>query len=380
MLTTSQVLLLFSSSTVAAMGLILVILSRKYSAHTNGLQEWGMGLLIMASTVFAAFIVRGVLGHMTTFFLANIMLVLGMMIINRGARRFFEDKLPHSWTTIGLFLAGFIAVAGWSSLIQPSAALRATVFMLGGSIIMVDMLLVLRRHRNYGIGATVLAITLVCLIAVRTVRLAATLLGVPIAESIFDTSSYDVILLILPTILVPVATLAFILMALEHLIHRLNQTIRHDDLTGALNKASLYTEIEREIVRSIRYTRPTSVLMIDLDNFKAVNDSMGHLRGDQTLKDVVAQIRYSVRETDMVARFGGDEFAVLLTETDITQARQVSHRILDEVKKILPPYCGLSIGISSLRSHGETADSLLHRADQALYKAKTAGKNQMALA
>jgi len=372
--------MLFSSATVGAMGLILVILSRKYAAHTNGLREWGIGQLIMAGTVFAAFFARGVIGQMTSFFLANVVIVLAMMVINRGARRFFEDKSPHSWTTIGLFLAVFTAVAAWSSLIQPSAALRAIVFMLGGSIIMVDMLLLLHRHRNYGIGTVVLMITLVCLLTVRTVRLVATLLNVPIAESVFDASSADVILLILPSIMIPVATLAFILMALEHLIRRLNQTIRHDDLTGALNKTSLYTEIEREIVRSIRYTRPTSVLMIDLDNFKAVNDSMGHLRGDQILKDVVDRIRFSVRETDMVARFGGDEFAVLLTETDIEQARQIAQRVLGEVQTILPPYCGLSIGISSLRSHGETADSLLHRADQALYKAKTTGKNQMALA
>ncbi len=380
MLTASQVVLLFSASTAAAMGLLLVILSRRYSVHVNGLREWGTGLLIVGGTVIIAFLVRGIIGNTASMVLGNIVVVFGMMVINLGARRFFEDKSPHSLTTIGLFLAAFILAAIWSVAIQPSATLRITVFMLGGSIVLADMLVVLYRNRNYGTGTVILGIALICLLSVRTVKLIATLLGIPVAESMFDAPSSQVILLLLPSVLVPVSTLAFILMALEHLIHKLNQTIRHDDLTGALNKTSLYVEIEREIVRSIRYTRPTSVLMVDLDNFKAINDNKGHLQGDQILKDVVKQIRLSVRETDMVARFGGDEFAVLLTETDIDQARLIAQRVLGEVQTILPPYCGLSIGISSLRSLGETADSLLHRADQALYKAKTSGKNQMALA
>lgn len=380
MLTTSQVVLLFSGSTAAAMGLLLVILSRRYSAHINGLREWGTGLLVVAGTVMTAFFLRGIIGQMASVVMGNIVVVFGIMIINQGARRFFEDKSPHNWATIGVFLAVFISAALWSAVIQPSATLRTVVFMVGGSIVLIDLLLVVFRHRKYGTGAVVLGIALICLLSVRTVKLVAALIGMPVSESIFDATPSEIVLTILPSVLVPVATLAFILMALEHLIHKLNQTIRHDDLTGALNKTSLYTEIEREIVRSIRYTRPTSVLMIDLDNFKAVNDNMGHLKGDQTLKDVVRQICKSVRETDMVARFGGDEFAVLLTETDIDQARLIAQRILGEVQTILPPYCGLSIGISSLRSHGETADSLLHRADQALYKAKSSGKNQMALA
>lgn len=379
MLTAPQVILLFSGLTVGLMGLLLVFLARGHGSHLRGMSEWGSGLLLVSSTIIIMFLARGLIALSLSILIAQTLVIVALMLINNGLRRFFDERNSYSTKLIASFLGLFVLGGIVLTWVYPSMTGRTIFYTSGGIIILADMLKLLFRYRNHGAGVRILGLALLGFISVRLVRIVLVILGVQSSESLFDTSNPELVLLVMPSVLVPLATLAFILMGSEKLIARLNQIIRHDDLTGAMNKTSLYAELEREIPRSVRYQRPLSLMMIDLDNFKAINDKLGHLQGDQTLKEVVAKIKACVRETDLVARFGGDEFAVLLTETDIASSRPIAQRLLAEVHGILPENCGASIGLSSLRSNGETPDSLIHRADQALYKAKTAGKNQLAV-
>lgn len=375
-----QIVLLFSGLTILSMGLLLMVVARMHPGHVKGMSDWGIGVLLIGITVTFGYTIKESVGLESSLIVSHTFTLIGLLIISRGVTRFYDEPSRFGRTTASLFLTVFVVGFIWFTLIDPAQTIRMSFFVLGGAIVVLNMLPTLYRHRADGIGVKILLVAVCVAVLSRIVKLLVLLAGYPVGESLFEASATQVLFLALPSIVVPVGTLAFTLMASERLIDQLNQTIRHDDLTGALNKSSLYKEIDREIVRSVRYRRPLTLMMIDLDNFKAINDSMGHLKGDQMLKAVVHQIHVTVRNTDLVARFGGDEFAVLLTETDIERTQQIAARVLQAIASVLPDYCGASIGISSIRSHGETVDSLLHRADQALYKAKQRGKNQVALA
>lgn len=156
-----------------------------------------------------------------------------------------------------------------------------------------------------------------------------------------------------------------------------------DSLTGLTNRRNFYALAENELVRSKRYGHPLSLIMIDIDHFKSVNDSYGHAVGDAVLKMLTQKVQLELRQTDIFARFGGEEFMVLLPETDTLNAVQVAERIRNcvaetpfsvEEHKIMVT---ISLGIAE---HDETCinlDDLLNRSDKALYWAKQIGRNRV---
>jgi diguanylate cyclase (GGDEF)-like protein len=152
----------------------------------------------------------------------------------------------------------------------------------------------------------------------------------------------------------------------------------HDPLTGLFNRRQFSKELERALKFANRYGRAGAVLMIDIDDFKLVNDTRGHASGDQLLKSVAATIAGRARETDVVARLGGDEFTVVLPEASIEDAREAAEDIRRAVGHGSSP--NLSIGIAPFDGNAElVAEDILVAADMALYEAKHDGKNQVAV-
>jgi len=160
-----------------------------------------------------------------------------------------------------------------------------------------------------------------------------------------------------------------------------------DPLTGLLNRRYLNERLKDELARSERYGHHLSLLMLDLDGFKYCNDTMGHLFGDKTLKDIAETLLNTVRSMDIVARYGGDEFMVILPETEETLAIDIAERLRSNVEKyaVLPrnaagkgPHTlSSSIGIACYPGHGKTIELLLENVDKALYRAKNKGKNRI---
>ncbi len=175
-------------------------------------------------------------------------------------------------------------------------------------------------------------------------------------------------------------------MALENA--RLYETARNladrDPLTGFFNHRYLHERLAEEVVRAVRTHRPLSVVMLDLDDFKLVNDSFGHLYGDGVLVHVAERIRSSLRASDVPARYGGDEFALILPETTCEDAAGVAARILAAFRdspfssdgRVAFPI-GASIGIATYPEDGRSATDLLAVADRGLYNAKAAGGNRV---
>lgn len=154
----------------------------------------------------------------------------------------------------------------------------------------------------------------------------------------------------------------------------------YDDLTDLPNRKSLDSHIEKSLSRSKRHKHNFTLMFVDLDNFKHVNDSMGHEAGDLLLKEVVKRLRGSIRDEDLISRIGGDEFIVVFEETNKDEIEVIATRILESVAR---PYLiheqeaniSLSIGISMYPDDGETKETLIDHADKAMYFAKNNGKN-----
>ena len=155
---------------------------------------------------------------------------------------------------------------------------------------------------------------------------------------------------------------------------------RTDPLTGLFNRAQLYVTLEQEVSRTRRSDRGFCVLMVDLDGLKAVNDTAGHLRGDQVLRGLGSVISGSIRTVDSAYRFGGDEFVVLLPETDIVGAFVVAEKIrlgAEDLELSIGSQTSVSIGLVSHPEDGLNAEELMLAADRAMYQAKSLGKNQI---
>jgi len=171
---------------------------------------------------------------------------------------------------------------------------------------------------------------------------------------------------------------------LESTNARLKETSFKDEVTGLYNRRFFSLRLEEELSRFRRFNHPASVVLLDLDGFKAVNDELGHAVGDDTLRDVAQILMKHSRGINVVSRYGGDEFAVLLVETSKAGARLYADRIREVLAKY--PFSHgktltASFGVASLPDdEATTAEELFRSADEALYAAKRAGKNQVAAA
>lgn len=152
-----------------------------------------------------------------------------------------------------------------------------------------------------------------------------------------------------------------------------------DRLTGLLNKGAFRDRVEEEIRRAQRYQHPLTLAFIDLDNFKLVNDTQGHARGDTLLQHVSQTLLTAIRKTDSAGRIGGDEFAICYPEIDEEQARQAIGKLLQALE-IMTSQSGwqvtASVGVITSRSGNVRYDEILGRSDQLMYVAKQKGKNR----
>ncbi len=165
---------------------------------------------------------------------------------------------------------------------------------------------------------------------------------------------------------------------LKRVMDREKEKAVTDSLTGLSNRRAFHDHAELELKRAKRYNHNFSVAYIDLDNFKVVNDTYGHLEGDELLKAVANELRKSARETDIVARLGGDEFALLFTEVDLDQSEKAVDKIFLNLKSLMEIRgwnVTLSIGLVFFEKYPEHVNDMIKLADDLMYDVKRMGKN-----
>jgi two-component system cell cycle response regulator len=166
---------------------------------------------------------------------------------------------------------------------------------------------------------------------------------------------------------------------------KLKELVDIDDLTGLFNMRSLYQKLDYELDRAGRYNRSVAVIMMDMDHFKSVNDENDHLFGSYVLTEVGKIIRETIRKVDFAARYGGDEFLIVLTETNIEGAKQFCERLRESVSRqtfsnngyIKKLTCSLGLAITNAGNRTIDARALVRMADKALYKSKELGRNRV---
>ncbi len=185
------------------------------------------------------------------------------------------------------------------------------------------------------------------------------------------------------TVLTMFASHATLAIQNAHLFAQIRALALNDELTNLPNRRYLFTMGKREIQRARRFGHPLSALMIDIDHFKHVNDTYGHLIGDEVLRTLAARCRNTIREVDIIGRYGGEEFAVLLPDTNLTDALQIGERLRKTIANEAIVTSGgklsltISVGAAELREDISDLQDLLDIADQGLYMAKQNGRNRV---
>lgn len=173
---------------------------------------------------------------------------------------------------------------------------------------------------------------------------------------------------------------------MEAVMVQANEVAQVDALTFLLNRRMIVQELQREILRAMRYDSPFSIALADIDHFKKINDVYGHLAGDEVLRQVAYQLRDHIRHPDIVGRYGGEEFLILLPNTKSLAAEEQAGRLTTQVRETIidlyehPLKITISIGIAQFQIGVDTWETLLKRADDAMYEAKNSGRDRWVVA
>lgn len=354
---------------------VMLIISRSYPKSIQGLKEWYWSVLLF-TLALPLYLVRGHIPDFISIVVANTLVLFCFMMMNMGTRKFSGDspryKLPAILIFIGVYVAWFL----WFTYMIPSINMRAAALSLFTLVVTMDQLMLAGKRLERSPGRSMLMAALLGLIITRIIRLMSMLLGYEQPANILDTTPSQLIFLAAPAVMIPLATVSYIMLASEKLNRELEFMAQHDDLTGCLNKKAVMCELEREAVRANRYQHALSIMVIDIDDFKNINDVHGHLAGDKVLIDFIQKTKEAIRRIDLLGRFGGDEFVVVMPQISAQQAMLLADRLHQAAALSSPVSWTVSIGVSEWRGVGDTLDDLFARADQSLYASKLLGNNR----
>ena len=173
---------------------------------------------------------------------------------------------------------------------------------------------------------------------------------------------------------------------LKAVLTQAHEIANTDVLTFLPNRRKIINDLQEEVIRSNRYGTPLSISILDIDHFKKVNDTYGHTTGDETLRSVAARFREQIRHPDSIGRYGGEEFLIVLPNSEVKSASDQAERLCQRIRKMKIEAndnvlsVTISIGIAQFRVGQENWEGFLHRADEALYRAKDDGRDRWVIA
>ncbi len=370
---TALIPLIISGTIALVMAGVFAVIYKTYPKNIYGIKEWMIALLVLSSAL-PLFILRGKIPDFVSIIIANTLIICGFYLINYGTRKFHNPEEKILPWHIG-YIIFCVLLTCYFTYVDDNIVIRTANNALFSLMILTHQFIYVYRNFQPSPGRNLLIFALVVVILSRVFRIETIILGIDLPQGLFDGSVSQLINFIAPSITIPLSTISFILLTSEKLNEHLNFISRHDLLTGCLNKQFGMQELNKEIARTKRYHSKLSIMLIDLDNFKHINDKHGHLIGDSVLVDFSQKARTCLRTTDIFIRFGGDEFFVILTNTSQHQARLVAERIHEAAMSNFSPAWTVSIGISEWKGEQDNTNALFSRADYALYEAKNSGRN-----
>lgn len=356
------------------MAMVLYALRRTYPASVRGLGTWSVGLAGITVGTLLAF------GHewlpaMLAISMARVVLLSSLYLIYLGTLRFVGQR-PSLKVWIPLLIVGATLQVFFTHF-YPSYHARLIVATTLASGLFLSQAWALWRHAATSFASRLCLVVSLLMVLAQVVRLV-TSFWAPLGENVFDTHPQNLIYVVSLAFSVLLYSVGMVLMASEKLRAELEQLATRDSLTNALNRRHMTELFSNELQRCHRQHRSMGLLLLDMDHFKVVNDTYGHQAGDQVLIKLVEDVKLLLRQSDQLARFGGEEFAILLPDTSLDEALAAAERIRASCARPKNgPSCTVSIGVTTNRKDTDTLDSMLARADSAMYRAKTNGRNRV---
>ncbi|MCO5105224.1 MAG: diguanylate cyclase [Burkholderiaceae bacterium] len=358
------------------MAVVLGFMRRYYPPNIQGLGYWAWTPITWLATS-GLFVLSGTGWLEQIRLVGNAFLIGGFALFHIGCRRFFEE--PSAWQRILVCLVCTLLALAWFSWISPSYAIRSalvTVVIIG---LHAATFWFLWRHSNRNFPVRMVQVTLLLHMVILSVRLQA-LFKADAVDDLMVASAVQTFYLGAYVVTVLLLSIGAVLMATDRVRTELEHMATHDALTGTLNRRAILGFCADEHERSVRYGQAFSIMMIDLDHFKSVNDTHGHQHGDRVLVHFAECTRAALRRADRFGRYGGEEFLVLLPNTTADVALPVTERIRAALSAGHALDCQASIGLTHWRGPEDTLDAMLGRADAALYQAKAQGRNKTCIA
>lgn len=369
-----RTVILLAGAMGGLMSVVLFFIRRSYPPTIRGLGEWASAsALIFVSTMLLG--ARDAIPDLFSVVAGNILLLAGLALFHVGSQRFFgQPAWTRTWA--GVILAA-LPVMVWYTSVEPHYGVRVLLMSLLMILLTAAHARTIMRHGIRSLATFLCVAALLVQTGAQAVRFFSAF-GTTPDSSLFILSPAQTYFVTTYAFCMLLLTIGVVLMATDKLRAEFEHLASHDSLTGTLTRRALIDACEQELERFRRKGRAMSLLMVDLDHFKTINDTYGHLAGDCVLTDFCARVSTLLRRPDRFGRFGGEEFVVLLPETSPEEARIVAKRVRAELESPKEqPCCTVSIGIATSRADDATIDAVLARADAAMYRAKAAGRNRV---
>jgi diguanylate cyclase (GGDEF)-like protein len=367
-----------------ALGLVWTYVMRSYP-NFGAARFWAASCYIAALGA-AISMLRNFTDSLIPLLFGGTFLIAACCVASMGVSRFYNQ--PAAWRGSALTVLLSFAGITFFLLVQDDMAMRVVIYSLGVSIpIALTLKLVLTRQDNRdNPGAHLAGIIAILILVVNAIRCAAGLLHIGGEVTPLQFNPFQALLVLVLVFLSMAWYFGFLLMAIDRLRNEVADLALLDDLTGVGNRRHLLQRMAEECARSERSAEPFALLVIDLDGFKAINDTHGHAAGDACLQHFTLMAQTRLRPGDMLARSGGDEFCIVLPASTLREGAMIARRILDVCREDAEACVGteipiaLSIGVAQWsREIGAFPDRLMAAADHALYAAKNDGKNRHAV-
>ena len=367
-----------------ALGLVWGYVTRSYPKFEAAPFWTGSALTAAAGAAFS--MLRGVVDSQLPLVGGGTLLILACCLAAMGIKRFYGE--PVSWRATAAITALSCAGLTYFMVVQDNMPMRIFIYSLGQSIpIAMTLKLVLgRRDGRENPGARLAGIVATLIIVIHAIRSGCALLQIGGEVSMVSFNGLQAALILLLMFLSMAWNFGFLLMAIDRLRNEVADLALLDDLTGVSNRRHLLQRLTEECARSERNGEPFALLVVDLDGFKAINDTYGHAAGDACLQHFTLMAQTRLRPGDMLARTGGDEFCIVLPASTSREGAMIARRILDVCRDDAAQCVGadipisVSIGVAQwTREMGAFPDRLIAAADHALYAAKNDGKNRHAV-
>ncbi len=365
-----------------ALGLIWAYVTRSYPKFAAA--RFWMASAFVGATGAVAALIRLFVESPLPLLIGGAGIIAACCFAAMGIQRFYDR--PVSWRV--MVATGILSLSGvvFFKVVFDSIPLRMLCYTIGQAVpLALSMHLLLSPPEGrVSPGARLSGIVIITIIAILAARTVGNLLGGDLSP-IAGSQSHAVMVLGL-MFLSMTLNFGFLLMAMDRLRNEVADLALLDDLTGVANRRHLLQRLTEECARSERSGEPFSLLVIDLDGFKTINDTHGHAAGDACLRHFTLMAQTRLRPGDMLARTGGDEFCVVLPSSSLREGALIARRILDVCRQDAAACSGkdipisISIGVAEWdRSIGQFPDTLMAHADHALYAAKKNGKNDFAI-